>query len=284
MNTKLVALAATGLLAGPLTAQAVPVIFTNEEAFVTATGASLANPPPSPSSSLQGGLLQIGPTLELDVASGINGGVFEVFDQTHFVSCGVQGHCLQDLADTTDSPILGISDRENFYIRSWDRTGGGPTPPLNPLYAFGFNIYEPISVALGTHTALVMCSLDNTIACAESTFHIALQNGNVGVAAFDFQPDDDQWAFWGVQSDIAFNVITVSETIGGIENDYFTRFYYATSFMTPQPTTSVPEPGTLSLFALGLFGLGVAKRRRLHASTNGAFRHVLQPSIPKGSD
>ncbi|HZF30652.1 MAG TPA: PEP-CTERM sorting domain-containing protein [Gammaproteobacteria bacterium] len=269
MKSKLVGLLAVGLSAAPIAANSVTIVFDDEATFQAATGATLANlptPAEAPGTQVvpQSGFLQIGPTLELDVTSGVTGGRWDIFDQSHWVSCTGGQHCLQGLADTIGDPILGISDFERFDIRSFDRTAGGPTPPLNPLYAFGFNIYEPINDALGGFSARLLCSIDNTFGCAQSTYKIALQNGNVGVAAFDFAPSDDNWGFWGVQSTVAFNVIRVSEITGGIENEYFSRFFYATSFMTPElpepPTGSVPEPGSLSLVGFGLLIL-LARRR-----------------------
>lgn len=50
-------------------------------------------------------------------------------------------------------------------------------------------------------------------------------------------------------------------TLGGYNHDEYLIFRISVD--AKEPTTTVPEPGTLALLGLGLFGLGMARRRRV---------------------
>ncbi len=111
-----------------------------------------------------------------------------------------------------------------------------------PAYALGFEFVEPEFDPL-VNAAFV-----------ESTFTIAI----AGVGSFAFSPPNDAGAFFGVWSSVAFSGVSITESVGGAENEFFGAvFTGTTAFAAP-----VPEPGNLGLLALGLPALLAMRSRR----------------------
>jgi hypothetical protein len=77
----------------------------------------------------------------------------------------------------------------------------------------------------------------------------------VGGQSIDFGPEGS--GFFGMTTDIAFSVAGFSDNAGGggwLDLAYIDDIQYSES--------AVPEPSIIALFALGLVGIGFARRRR----------------------
>lgn len=130
---------------------------------------------------------------------------------------------------------LAINGVENFDVGA-----------AGPLFSFGFDFHEP------SNPASVQ---DGCFApCFDSTFTVTLLNGAIPVDSFSFNRPDDVLAFVGVASTAAFNRIEIRESTNTIDDEFFGNFLIG--------RTPIPEPATLGLLGLGLFGLGFAGRRR----------------------
>jgi hypothetical protein len=114
--------------------------------------------------------------------------------------------------------------------------------------AFGLVIHEPTSNEPLTPDAC------NFPTCPDSTFDLTLFLGAAMVDTISFNPANDVLTFFGVDSDMAFNRVTIVENTGNADNEYFGEFFAA----------KVPEPTTLMLFSLALAGLGGARKRMRH--------------------
>jgi len=77
----------------------------------------------------------------------------------------------------------------------------------------------------------------------DSTFTVSLLRNTSQVGQFTFNAPNDVAAFVGVWSDNAFDSIQIRETVGGIDDEYFGRFYAG--------VTPVPEPSLYPLAFLG---------------------------------
>jgi len=115
-------------------------------------------------------------------------------------------------------------------------------------YAFGFEMFEPTSSALN-----IGC---NTT-CVDSTFVVQLFAGSTSLGSFTLTPQNDTVQFFGFWNSVAFDKITITETVGSNDNEYFGNFYSG-----GRPSSSVPEPVSFTLLATGLVGLARKRRRQ----------------------
>jgi hypothetical protein len=133
---------------------------------------------------------------------------------------------------------IAISGPENLNV----------VDSLNPIYAIGFDFHEP--TVNGQPPAMPdVCNA----ACVDSTFTATLKLGAAVVGATTFNAADDVAAFVGILSSSPFNRIEIFESRGGIDNEFYGRFYTS--------TTPVPEPSTWILLAT-CGGLTAVLRRR----------------------
>lgn len=208
-----------------LPASAASITYSNEAAFVSATGATL-HP-----------LSITGPSGALSLTT----------TDSLLTLVSASGNLITDWADPGNSgvsrlagPDLAISGPESF---------DGNVALGADRYAFGFGIFE------STDTSIAGC---NTT-CVDSTFTITLFNNGIQlVPSFSLSPPDNVAAFWGIHTDFAFDSVQIRETIGSNDNEVFGTFYTGTR------SSAVPEPGTLLLLGTGGLGLlAKARRRRL---------------------
>ena len=134
--------------------------------------------------------------------------------------------------------FLGASGAEDFDITT-----------LATTYAFGFSLYEP------TSTGEYGCNWS----CAESTFSITLLSDGTVVDSFSVEPANNTFNFYGYWSSVPITAVTIRETVGDIDNEFFGRFYTgATAYSAPP----VPLPAAGWLLLSGLGGVGVLGRWR----------------------
>jgi hypothetical protein len=133
----------------------------------------------------------------------------------------------------------------NFYLGTAGTTAGPDWyPPIpgnlialayedlqvklaTPVYALGFEMIEPIAT---------MPSWGGTP--VDSTYQIVLFNGDSQVGQYSFNPPDDQLAFVGVQSNMAFDRVWIMDMTADAtgspspsinDDEYFGQFYTGTT-------------------------------------------------------
>lgn len=216
--------AAAILAAG--TAQAVTV-YTDETAFVTATG---ANDVALPNLGSVGSSTTVG-----DLTLSLNGGgASNLFVGTS----GWESTFGPQFSTLIDGNDIGISGPENFAIDFGLRAT-----------AFGMFVHEPTDPGPAAPTSPNVC---NTGSCVDSEFTISLFRNGSAIGSFILNPVDDSADFIGFADSMGFDRIEITETVGTDDNEFFGGFKLAV----------VPLPASLPLLLAGLFGLGALARRR----------------------
>lgn len=136
------------------------------------------------------------------------------------------------------NPYIAISGVENFDVFSLVLSGD--------IFAFGMDVHEPFA-------STAVQDGCNVVTCIDSTFLVELKSSGVSVGSVSFNPANDQLAFFGVVSDVAFDQIVVRETTGTNDNEFFGNFI--------TKSTAVPEPSIAILMASGLIAFGVVRRK-----------------------
>lgn len=201
--------------------------FTDEGAFVAATG----------SSSITGPIPNVGNVGT--GATGVGDVTIDSLSGNLFLGSAGFGGSLGALGWSTLIPgnDIAISGPESFEV-SIKLPGG--------VSAFGFQLHEPTTPSGPPPDTC------NFPTCPDSTFELTLFSGVALVDSVLFNPEDDMLTFFGVDSDMVFDRITVVEVIGNADNEYFGEFF----------APVVPEPSALALLGLGLVALGFLRVRR----------------------
>ncbi len=163
----------------------------------------------------------------------------------------------------TFSPLAGAP---TMYIGGASSAGVGPYwyPPIPaqfialgqenfqadvaaPVFSMGFEIVEP---------AATMPAWGGT--AGPTTFLVTLYNvsgpeSNTQVGQFTFDAPDDVLAFVGVWSNLPFNRLTITDTTGNNDDEYFGQFYTGTTPAPPRTYTSVTSSGSAVPGATGVF-------------------------------
>ena len=121
-----------------------------------------------------------------------------------------------------------------------------------PIYAIGFSLYEPSSTA-----QMNGCNWT----CVDSTFQIQLFSSATLLGSYTIEPPDDDFSFYGFWTADRITKVTIRETVGGVDNEFFGRFMTGTTSNVAVPPP-VPLPAAAWLLLSGLGGLGVLGRRR----------------------
>lgn len=130
---------------------------------------------------------------------------------------------------------IAISDRENLRVS------------INTGLATGFGgwFHEPST----SEGILDGCNAE----CVDSIFLVQFWLGANLVDGVSFNAPNDRALFGGAFLDEIFDRVTITETLGGIDNEFFGEMY----------VVRVPEPATLWLLGGSLIGVALMRRRRI---------------------
>lgn len=133
----------------------------------------------------------------------------------HGLRVGTAGTGLSDWTALLPGNDICLDDTEEFDVS------------FAPCHAFGFDIVEPTADTYGEFI--------------ESTFTITLFSEGLQVAQFEYQPPNDSTAFVGAWADALFDRVSIRETVGGGNDEYFGHFY--TGNIPPDANERLPIPG-----------------------------------------
>lgn len=153
---------------------------------------------------------------------------------------------------------------------SYQFAGGGSGGTITPILLSGNGINAFTSLAVGSTVTFVGATpFISTAFGGSSTFTLAAPttvyaglfwDGTTGVnlmpVGADFLVGNSYIRYSGA------NAPVVGAAVSGGGSGTFTRTYDFSITVDPTTPTAVPEPDTLMLFALGLTGIGLARRAR----------------------
>jgi PEP-CTERM motif len=210
-------------------ADAVLIPFTDEAAFLGATGASSATGPLPNVGRILTGTKTVGSV------------TFSIIPPSEALFIG--GRDVSRLLPTEiwteliPGNAIAVSGVENLSARF-----------ATPVFSAGFQFAEP-SAPLPAPKGC------DTSPCVDSTFSVLLLSGASSVGARSFNAPDDTLAFFGLWSSSPFDQLVILDATATADDEYFGQFFSG--------TTPVPEPTALVLLGSGVVGLvGVAWRRR----------------------
>jgi hypothetical protein len=216
MKKTILTVLVAGILSAPTSASAgIITTYFDKSAFLSATGATSAT-----------GLL---PNLSPTTVSSLTVGSVTISTLSGALWFGALGVTETDWTTRLPGHDLAVNNLEKIQVDM-----------ASYVSSFGFDFVEP------ENDPWVNAPF------VDSTFAVSLFDGALLIDSFSFNAPNDVAAFVGLSSDMLFNRVTIVETTGGIENEFFGQFY----------TAKIPEPGTLVLFGLGLACLGFTLRRK----------------------
>lgn len=214
-----------------LPAEALIVTFSNQAAFLGATGASSAT----------GALPNAGAVLPGFTVGSVS---FTTLSGQFFVGTGgLFPGVVDDWSATISGNDIAISGVESFRVDL-----------AAPVYSLGFDFFEP---NVDHHVTGPFPVTDDCFApCFDSIFGVTLFSGGVAIPGgfFTYNAPDATLAFAGVWSDVAFDGVEIIDLTDTIDDEYWGQFYTGT-------TPAVPEPSSLLLVAAGLVGAVRCRRR-----------------------